>query len=75
MPATNPALVYAWRGCRAHVDFLSLILLHDAVHEVEEFQPASAFIMTARELAGADIQSGEQGRGPVPLIIMRLIDH
>jgi hypothetical protein len=44
------------------VDLFALILLDDPVHEVAELQPATAFVMLADDLAGADVERGEQGR-------------
>ncbi len=40
----------------------------DPVHEIEEFDPPMSFVMPGDDLAAADVQGGEQGRGPMPLL-------
>src|ERR1700735_5723979 len=57
------------------MDFLALILLDDAVHEIAELHPAAAFVVPSRDLTGADVERGEQGRGAVSLVVVRLAGH
>jgi hypothetical protein len=61
-PATGPASLVGRQVIEDHVDLFALILLDDPVHEVAELQPATAFVMLADDLAGADVERGEQGR-------------
>src|SRR5215470_11384645 len=42
-----------------------------AVHEVEEFDAASALIMAGCDLAIGDVECGEQCRGAVPPVLVR----
>ena len=42
-----------------HVDFHALVLLHDAVHEVEEFKAAPASVMLSDHLTAPDVERGE----------------
>src|SRR5579864_5898372 len=58
-----------------HVDLVVLVLLHHTVHEIQELQAPPAFVMPTHDLAGSNIECREQGRGPVPLIVMGLPDH
>jgi hypothetical protein len=53
------------------VDFLALILLDEAVHEVAALQTAASVVL-ADDLPGADVECAEQGRGAVPLVVIRL---
>lgn len=39
----------------------------DAVHEVEELTTSAAFVVAGADLAGDDIEGGEQRRRAVPL--------
>src|ERR1700722_12572639 len=57
------------------MDFLALILLDDAVHEIAELHPAAAFVVPSSDLTGADVERGEQGRGAVSLVVVRLAGH
>ena len=55
-----------------HMDVLPLMLSDDAIHEVEEFDPAATFVMPARNLPRPHVERGEQSGGPVTLVIVRL---
>ena len=44
----------------------------DLVHESEELDPAAAPGMAADDLAGGDVEGGEQRRRSVPLVVVRL---
>src|ERR1700712_3738842 len=57
------------------VDFLPRVGGNNLVYEIEELDPAPSLIMTARDLASGNLQGGEQRRGAMPLIIVRLADH
>src|ERR1700677_3938609 len=57
------------------MDLLALILLYHAVHEVEKFEPSPAFVMPTGDLSRANVERREQGRGAIPLIIVRLTNH
>jgi hypothetical protein len=43
---------------------------HDLVHEVEELDAPVAAPMRSRQLAGGDLEGGEQCGGTVPLVIV-----
>ena len=44
----------------------------DAVHEVEEFDPSAALLVGHRDLAGGDLEGGEQGAGAMASVVVRL---
>ncbi len=44
---------------------------HDAVHEIEELDAPAAAVMLGSNLAGGDVESGEQRRGAVPLVVVQ----
>ena len=58
-----------------HVDFLPSVMLDHPVHETQELDPSSALVMLPDDPTGSDIERGEKGRGPVPLIVVRLAGH
>src|SRR5262249_7104627 len=43
----------------------------DVVHKIEELDAPAAAIMLGSNLAGGDVESSEQRRGAVPLVVMR----
>src|SRR5215831_1161782 len=45
---------------------------HDAVHEVEELDAPAAPIVLGSHLAGSNVESSEQSRGAMPLVVMRV---
>lgn len=45
---------------------------NDAVHEVEELDAPPSLVMLADHLAGGNVQRGEQRRGAMPLVVVRL---
>ena len=55
-----------------HLNFLALMVGYDAIHEVEELDPATALVVLAGNLAGANAERCQQGGGPVPSIVVRL---
>lgn len=55
-----------------HVELLVFIGSCDLVHEGEEFDAAATPGMTADDLAGGDVEGGEQRGRSVPLIVVRL---
>ena len=52
------------------MDLLARIGGDDAVHEVEELDAPAALVMAGGDLAGEDVESGEQGRGAVALVVV-----
>jgi hypothetical protein len=54
------------------VDRLIGIAGDDLVHEGEELDAPTAFAVTVDDFAGGDIERGEQGRGSVPGVVMRI---
>ena len=44
----------------------------DVVHEVEELDAPTARLVSRRHLAGGHLESGEQGRGAVALVVVTM---
>src|SRR5271163_4874307 len=77
MPS-EPPVVFGLMGgeiVEDDMDVAALIGGDDLVHEGEELDAAAAFCVAADDFASGDIERGEEGRGAVPLIIMRLARH
>lgn len=45
---------------------------HDAVHEIEELDAPPALVVACHDLAAGDVEGGEQGRGAVARVMVRL---
>ena len=54
------------------IDFVALIGLDDAVHEVEKHDAPTAFVLAARDHARGNIKGGKQGRPAVAFVVVRL---
>src|SRR5260370_10031582 len=76
---TRQPQIALWLGGREIVEdpvYLPLRVVRDElVHEVEELDASSPFVVTAGHLAGGDVEGGEQRGRAVPLAVMRLADH
>jgi hypothetical protein len=69
--AFEPAVIFGLMGVKIvenDMDFAAGMCGNDAVHEVEELDPAPPFVMPPRYCAGRHIEGREQRGGPVPFI-------
>jgi hypothetical protein len=73
--AGKPTIGLRLAGVEVVEDVMDLsirMLGHKAVHEIEEPDAPAAPVMIGPNLAGRDIEYDEQGRGAVPLVVVRL---
>ena len=73
--ADEPAVGLRLMGVEVVEDDVNLPLGmrgHDAVHEVEELDAPAAPIVLGSHLAGSNVESSEQSRGAMPLVVMRV---
>jgi len=71
----QPAVAFRLMGVeiiKNDMDFATLIGLDDAVHEVEELDAPTAFVLAARDHARGNIKGGKQRRRAVALVVVRL---
>src|SRR5258706_15324749 len=74
-PPFEPAVIFGLMGVKIvenDMDFAAGMCGEDAVHEVEELDPAPPFVMPPRYCAGRHIEGREQRGGPVPFVIVAL---
>src|SRR4051812_21373608 len=62
-------------ACTLALAIATMSVMVSPIHKVPELHPATAFVVLADDVAGADIERGEQGRGAMSLVIMRLANH
>jgi len=76
--ALEPAVLFGLVGVQVvqhHMNLAARVLTHDLIEEVEELAPSAAAVVACLYLSGDDVECGEQGGGPVPLIAMAEAVH
>jgi len=68
---SQPAVVFGLVGIEIvqnHMDLATGMVGHQAVHEIQELDAPAALVMAGLDQASGNIERGEQGRGPVPIV-------
>src|SRR5208337_3313085 len=72
--ALQPAVVFGFVGIEIVKNDMDLLLgigAAEAIHEIQELHPAATLVMARLDQSGGHFQSGKQGGGAMPLIVMR----